>query len=102
MRFDDGTKTRLFADVEMDIDPTGSTVEVRVDDTWYAASWLDSPVASGGRWTQTARTSQYFAGPAVSSPGTAVVLESGRHLTETRVTVGGDILTFDSSPVDVS
>lgn len=101
MKFDTGTKTRVIADMTLDIDPTGSTIEVQVDSTWYAASWLGSPVSASGKWTQSAQTTGYFAGPDVASPGSAVVLATGRHLTQTRVTQGSDILVEDSTPIDV-
>jgi hypothetical protein len=105
MKFDAGTRTRLLVKMELDFDPSGSTVEVKVDDTWYPATWLDSPVKSGTRWTQTARTTGYFAGPEVSSPAGAVVLAitpTSRHLTQTRVTSGSDVIVADSTPLDVS
>lgn len=101
MRFDAGTRTRLLVRMELDFDPTGSTVEVKVDDTWHAAAWLDSPVTSGGKWTQTARTTAYFAGPEAVASG-ATALAAARHLTQTRITSGADVIVADSSPLDVS
>lgn len=100
MRFDAGTRTRLLVKMETDFDPTGSTVEVKVGATWYPATWQGSPVQAGGRWTQTARTSAYFAGPA-ADPSGATALAAGRHLTQTRVTSGTDIIADDSDPIDV-
>lgn len=102
MRFDAGTRTRILAEMTLDFDPTGSTVEVKVDGLWHAATWQGEPVATPGKWTQTARTTDYFAGPEVVTPGSAVVLTSARHLTQTRVTSGTDVIVSDSSPVDVS
>lgn len=101
MRFDDETRTRLFLDMTLDVDPTGSTIEVGVDGTWHACDWQGEPAQKAGRWTQTARTSGYFAGPAASPDG-ATVLTVGRHSTQTRVSwAGGDSLVGASSPIDV-
>lgn len=107
MHFDRGTRTRLFADMTLDIDPAGSTVELQVDGTWYPATWQGSAVhtaATGNtreKWKQTALTTGYFAGPEHAAPAGAVVLTLGRHGTRTRVVSGGDTLVHDSSPVDV-
>lgn len=117
MKFDAGTRTRLLATMTLDFDPTGSTVEVKVDATWYPATWQGAPVETQVRdertgqtkdaWTQTARTTGYFAGPEVAAPAGAVVLSAtagspaGRHLTQTRVTSGSDIIVADASPIDV-
>lgn len=101
MRLDDETRTRLFADMTLDVDPTGSTIEVSVDGTWHSCDWQGSPTLSGGRWTQTARTTGYFAGPGATADG-ATVLTAGRHLTQTRVTwAGGDTLVEPSTPIDI-
>ena len=112
MRFDAATRTRLNVNMETDFDPTGSTVEVKVDAAWHAATWQGSPVqkkvrdersgAMVDRWFQTARTTDYFAGPEVASPGAATVLTATRHLTQTRVTSGTDVIVADSDPLDVS
>lgn len=105
MRFDAGTRTRISAKMTLDFDPTGSTVEVKVDSTWYPATWQGAPVVSDGVWTQTARTTGYFAGPDVAAPAGAVVLgvtPTARHLSKTRVTSGGDIIERDADPVDVA
>lgn len=101
MKFDAGTRTRLTARMTLDFDPTGSTVEVKVDGTWYPATWQGDPVQSGGKWTQTARTIGYFAGPEAELIE-AVRLSGGRHLTQTRVTSGADVIVADSSPIDVA
>jgi hypothetical protein len=101
MRLDDETRTRLFADMTLDVDPTGSTVEIGIGGTWHACDWQGTPAQSGGKWTQTARSSGYFAGPAATADG-ATVLAVGRHLTQTRVTwAGGDSLVESSTPIDV-
>ena len=94
------TRTRILADLTVDIDPTGSTVELKVDGTWYPAEWQGASVLAAGKWKQTARTTGYFAGPDAVAAG-ATVLAVGRHLTKTRVTSGSDILVAPSSPIDV-
>ena len=101
MKFDAGTRTRLLAQMTLDFDPTGSTVEVKVGATWYPATWQGSPVAAAGKWTQTARTTGYFAGPEADL-GAATLLALGRHLTQTRVTSGTDVITADAAPIDVT
>ena len=101
MRFDAGTRTRLLATMTLDFDPTGSTVEVKVGPTWYPATWQGTPTVKAGKWTQTARTTAYFAGPEADATG-ATALTAVRHLTQTRVTSGTDIITADSDPIDVS
>ncbi|MDR7253685.1 hypothetical protein J2X46_002675 [Nocardioides sp. BE266] len=101
MKFDAGTRTRLIATMTLDFDPTGSTVEVKVDSTWHPASWQDAAVQSGGKWTQAARSTGYFAGPEATADG-ATVLAAGRHATQTRVTSGTDVIVADSTPIDVS
>ena len=100
MNFDPGTRTRLLVNMTLDFDPTGSTVEVKVDDTWHAATWQGSAVQKGTSWTQTARTTDYFAGPEATAAG-ASVLAVGRHPTHTRVTSGSDVIVAKSSPIDV-
>lgn len=102
MRLDDETRTRLFVDMTLDVDPTGSTIDLSVDGTWHSCDWQGDPGQAGGKWTQTARTSGYFAGPAATADG-ATVLATGRHLTQTRVTwAGGDTLVEPSTPIDVN
>ena len=100
MKFDAGTRTRLLVKMELDFDPTGSTIEVKVDTAWHAATWQGSAVQSGSKWTQTARTTGYFAGPE-ATPAGATALTATRHLTQTRVTSGADVLVADSDPLDV-
>lgn len=101
MRLDDETRTRLFVDMTLDVDPTGSTIELSIDGTWHSCDWQGTPTQSGGKWAQTARTSGYFAGPGATPDG-ATVLTVGRHLTQTRVTwTGGDTLVEPSTPIDI-
>jgi hypothetical protein len=101
MRFDRATRTRVLVDMELDTDPTGSTIELWVDGTWLAAEWQATPVQLGDKWTQTARSTGFFAGPDATGTG-ATVLASGRHATKTRVTLAtGDVLAEDSTPIDV-
>lgn len=102
MELDRDTRTRIYIDMTLDIDPTGTTIELQVDDDeWRPATWQGTPVAAAGRWTQTARTVDYFAGPNVETPDGAVVLAAGRHKTQTRVTSGGDILAEDANTIEV-
>ena len=56
---------------------------------------------TGSRWTRTARTTGYFAGPDAEASG-ATVLTAGKHRTQTRVTQGDDILTADFEPIVVA
>jgi hypothetical protein len=99
MKLHTDTRTRLFIDMTLDMDPAATTVELAVDGTWFPATWQGVAVQAGGKWTQTARTVGYFAGPTATAAG-AVVLAAGRHPTKTRVT-GPDTLVAESSPVDV-
>lgn len=101
MKLNDETRTRLLVEMTLSQDPAGSTVELKVDSTWYACAWQGSAVQSDGTWTQTARTSAFFAGPLAVASG-ATVLALGRHYTETRVSwPGGDMIAEKSSPIDV-
>ena len=108
MKLHPSTRARLIADITLDFDPTGSTVEVSVDGTWYPASWIGSPVhrniyangATVDRWTQTARTTGFFAGPSATPAGAVVLATTPRHTTKVRVT-GTDTLVNDSTPIDV-
>lgn len=108
MKFDAGNRTRILVDLVMDLDPTGSTVELRIDNTWYPATWLGSPVqatpvypATVGKWTQTARSNAYFAGPDANQSG-ATPVAAGRHPMEVRITSGQDVLTDNLSALVVS
>lgn len=102
MRFDAETRTRISAKMVVAFDPTGSTVEVKVGSTWHPATWQGTPVVAGDTWTQTARTTGYFAGPSHATPAGATVLTIGRHLTQTRVTSGGDTIVSGSTPIEVA
>lgn len=98
MNFDAATRTKIYVDMDLSYDPTGTTVELNIDGTWYPATWQGSPTPIGSKWTQTALTTGYFAGPAVDA-GTvagATVLAAGNHVTETRVTGGGQVITADA------
>lgn len=101
LRFDREARTRLLIPMRLDIDPVGSTVDLKIDGTWYAAEWIDSPVqVSSTRWEQVARTIQFFAGPNVTPAG-AVVLALGPHRTKSRVDKAGDVLVDRSSTITV-
>jgi hypothetical protein len=111
VRFNTGTCTRLLVDLTLDFDPTGWTVEVQVDSDWLAAEWLDTPVSrvvaqrdGGSRtiWTQTARTIRPVAGPTSGSAlADRLDVARGRHLTRTRLSLAGETITADSTPLDV-
>lgn len=92
MRIDDQTRTRITVEMRLTVDPTGSEVELQVDEDWYPCAWLEDPVEDeGGVWTRTARTTTYFAGPEHEDPSGAEVLTIGVHPTQTKVTwLGGD------------
>lgn len=110
MKFNRSSHTRILDDLTLTFDPTGSTVELgieRADGTvdWYSAAWLDTPVQGVDRtgqpfWEQTAQTTVYFAGPN-GDPTSATVLTEGRHITQSRVTKGQDVIVCASSPIDV-
>jgi hypothetical protein len=112
LKFNAATRTRLLVDVTLDVDPTGSTVSVQVDGTWYAAAWQGSPVQRNvqvngvavPRWQQTARTTGYFAGPAHATPAGATVLALGRHADlKSRVVVDGDdLVNVSPTAIDVA
>lgn len=101
MKLHTDTRTRLLVDMTLDVDPTGSTVAIAVDGTWYPATWQGTAVEKSGKWMQTAQTTGYFAGPTATASG-AVVLSPGRHRTKSKVTVGGDVLVNESSAIDVA
>lgn len=101
MRFNNDTRTRILIPAMVTtFDPTSATIELKIDSTWYPAEWTAAATAGSGTWTRPARTTGYFAGPTAVASG-ATVLTAGRHLTETRVTNGGDIIVEPSSPIDV-
>lgn len=102
--FDDETRSRLIVTLTgMSQTPVGSTVEVKVDATWYPATWDGSPTQQAdGTYDQAAHTTGFFAGPNVTASG-AAVLALGRHQTETRVTfAGGDAVVTPSSVLNVT
>lgn len=105
MIFNNDSRTRiLMKKVEVTFDPATATIELKIDTTWYPAEWTAAATVTGTApnqvWTRAARTTGYFAGPNAVASG-ATVLTAGRHLTETRVTNGGDIIVEASSPIDV-
>ena len=103
MIFDNESRARLIVTVTTDFDPATATVEVAVDNVWYPADWSTAATtttsATGTRWKRVAVTSGYFRGP--DATGTGAILTVGRHLTKTRVTVAGEVIAYDSTPVDV-
>ena len=101
MKMHTATRTRITIDMTLDFDPTGSTLAYKVDTTWHPCTWQGSPTQAGGKWTQAAQTTGYFAGPGHPSPDGATVLSVGRHFTETRVTTATGDITARSETVDV-
>lgn len=100
MKLNDESRVRVLIPMTLSADPTGSTVELKVDATWHAATWQGTPVASGGVWKQTARTTGYFAGTLATASG-ATVLAAGRHPCETRVTwPAGDTVAYPAGSID--
>jgi len=105
VRLHPDTRTRLLIDVNIDVDPAGTTPELAIDGDWYPATWQGTAsqrnVSVNGvtitRWTQTARTDGYFCGP-TAAPAGAVVLAAGRHPTKTRI---ADLVN-ESTPIDVT
>lgn len=84
-----------------------ATIEIRsgtkpvTPETAASGTLLATVAISGTRWTQTARTTGYFAGPGATPDG-AAVLTAGQHATETRVSwAGGDTIAEASTPIVV-
>lgn len=103
MKLNDESRTRITVEMQTSLDPTGTTVELKVDSTWFACSWEGSPVLANGVYTQKARTTGYFAGPAHAAPAGATVLTLGDHATETRVTwSGGDQIVQYAGLIEVA
>ena len=101
MKLDDESRARLNVTVTTDFDPANSSIEVAVDGTWHAATWLETATYTPpGKWTRRAQTTDYFAGPAATANG-AAVLAAGSHATQTRVTSGGVVIVAASSRIDV-
>lgn len=100
MKFPAATRARILLDpVTLDFDPAGATIEYQVDETWYACSWLSDGIQAGDVWKRQARTDAYFSGTAQAS---TVALAAGRHRTRTRVTLAGEQIVWDSSPIDIT
>lgn len=89
---DDDAKLYLWFDATLTFDPAGSTVELEVDATRYAMTWQGSPTVVGSTWTQTARSTQMFAGSNAGSVGSPVALTAGRHQAQPIVTTGGQVV----------
>ena len=100
MKINPGSRVKLTLTTEATFDPTGSTIELSVDGVWHPATWLGTPTATGSKWTQSAETTEWFAGPVATANG-AVVLATGRRSTEGRLTNGGQVIAFATDPIDV-
>lgn len=99
VNFDTEARTRLLADMTLDINPTGTTIAIKIDTVWHPAEWLDQPVVQGNRWAQTARTTGTFVGPAAANQASATQLTAGTHTTKTKVVSGTDELVEDANPI---
>jgi hypothetical protein len=109
--FDNETRARLIVTVTTDFDPADATVEVEVDDTWWPATWTAEATATNvparngvpayTKWRRPALTAEYFRGPDAGGTGTVLSADPPRHPTKTRVTNGGDVIAYDSTPIDV-
>lgn len=101
MKLDEDTKVFLFWDADLSVDPTSSTVEIEVDGTRHAMTWQGSPVQAGARWTQTARTTEKFAGSTVTPGASIVVLTVGSHTIKPVVTTAdGQIVVGRQDRID--
>lgn len=104
MRIDDDARTYLWwRDGEITADPTGATVELKIDATKYAMTWEGAAVQSGASWVVTARTTFRFAGSLATISGTDVRPAVGRHMAQPIITTtDGQVVTGPMFPVDVS
>ena len=105
MRLDDDARQYIYADLTLTVDPTDSTVVLKVDDTDHAMVWQGDSVQTApepaARWTQTARTVEKFCGSAVT-PGPDVQLTVGRHLAQVIVsTADGQELPASQFDINV-
>lgn len=88
MILDDDARVYLTSPLQITVDPTGSTVELEVDNgTRYPMAWVGSPVAAGGKWTQEAKTTYRFCGSNATVVGTDVALAVGQHSAQVLVTL---------------
>ena len=92
MIIDDGAKLYIYWDATLTFDPTTSTVQLQINNTYYAMAWQSTPVYSGGKWRQTAKTTQLFGGSLADATNTPVLLGKGRFLGEPTVTIGSQIV----------
>lgn len=101
MRLDDDARVFISWDAEITADPTGSTVELEVDSTRYAATWQASPVVAGTVWRQTARTTKKFCGTSATA-GSDIGLTAGPHPAQWIVTMpDGQVLPATGFRIDV-
>lgn len=101
VKLDNETRAQITLTVTTSFDPTDSTVELGIDDAWYDATWTAAAVESDGKWTRQALTDDHFAGPDAGAV-VGIVLTSGRHLTQTRVTSSVGEVVAPSTPIDVT
>lgn len=90
--FNDETRDQLAFEASIGRDLAGTTIELKVDDTWHDADWTAAAVEGtddDGRpiWTRPALTDDFFIGHAHPDPQPGdTVLEPGSHATEGRAT----------------
>lgn len=112
MNLNDDSRLQIEFEVDVPRDPTGATVALKVGEsstTWNAAAWIGTPATGGTvarpRWTQTAETTGYFAGPAVlvGDLAGATQLALGRYVTEARlIWPDGERRAFYIGVIDVT
>lgn len=100
MKINPGSRVKATLTTTTTFDPRGSTVELAIDGTWHPATWQGDPTVTGGKWTQSAVTTEWLAGTAAATTGD-VTLTPGRHVTRGRLTNGGQVVVFDTAPIDV-
>lgn len=101
MRIDDDARLYLWWDAVLTFDPSSATVELDVDGTRYAMTWIDTAANDGTRWTRTARTTAKFIGSAMTISGSDVKLTVGRHIAEPIVSTADGQVVPSSSPVPI-
>ncbi len=101
MKLDEDAKVYVWWDAELTVDPTGSTVVIEIDGTSRAMTWQGSPVSAGGKWTQTARTTDKVAGSTVTPGAGLIVLTAGSHTTKPLVTTAdGQVVPGPNGRID--
>lgn len=100
MKFDSGDRKPIRWDGTTTTDPTGATVQLRIDATTYPMT-LGTIAQSGQTWTIAATSADLFAGPDVD-PGAATMLTKGRHTATVVLTIGELVLEAPDATLDVA